>query len=215
MFSLIICPECEKKVGIPAGTHETAEVKCPGCEADFTLADLLPDDLEIVTIVDPGEGPVETPDASDSDIGFVPDDFDDAPAFSFDTADSAETAAVATDPATATEEKSGKKKKKRRKVGLIGNMVGIVVFGIVGLGLGYGALKWLAPEKAKPIDKWVMGTWDKVVAYVGPFISDESGETPPDEDIENSNNPDADNPKTKGNQKKNNSEDFVPGNMLA
>ena len=62
MSTLTFCPECEAKVGVPDGTHPSAQVRCPLCGHEFTLGESVPDDVPELIVVDPGL--VETADES-------------------------------------------------------------------------------------------------------------------------------------------------------
>ena len=55
-------------------------------------------------------------------------------------------------PATATVTRKAPRKGKTKKIGIKTQMAGVVIFGIIGLGLGYGILKMIKPAAAKPID---------------------------------------------------------------
>jgi len=209
MISVTLCPDCQKQVAVPDGTHETAEVQCPLCDTQFKLAEAVPDDLQSVAIIDPGEVAAEpaadalaaigasseetgdTGEGGDEIVGFSfdaggdgsdlnlvdessesvesfdlgGDQEDEVPAFSFDAGGdedggSATATAEATETTTTTATEP-RKKKRRKGPGFVGNMVGIVVFGMVGLGLGYGILKWIAPDRAIPIDNFIDENWAK------------------------------------------------------
>ena len=66
MTSLILCPECQKAVGFPEGTHPSAQVRCPLCEKEFTLGEAIPDDVAELVIVDPGFVAAESEAAADA-----------------------------------------------------------------------------------------------------------------------------------------------------
>jgi hypothetical protein len=64
-------------------------------------------------------------------------------------------AAAATAAGTATEMRKAPRKKKAKKLGIKTQLAGVVIFGIVGLGLGYGILKLIKPAAAKPFDDMI------------------------------------------------------------
>ncbi len=258
MSMMTVCPDCKAQVGVPDGTHPTAQVRCPLCEVEFSFGESIPDDLPEVVVVDPGfaepaaeeealagaakaaeeasaqtvEGTetddaaaVKTDDGADEDTKwFVPDDGDEPvdSGFSFDPfgdSDSsggdqgdAEKAAgedgekegcgVATadedeetiaDPSfsfspfgdsddhapdfggTSFGESDGEggtatataAKPKKKGMSLKGQIIGIVLFGVIGLGLGYGILKMIKPAAAAPFDKMFVSTWNSVASLWG------------------------------------------------
>lgn len=71
---------------------------------------------------------------------------------------------------------STKKRGKKKGPGPITNVLGIVVFGVVGIVAGYAILVFVAPEKAKQLFDWERA-YNKGVAY----ISSEPPATPDDE----------------------------------
>jgi hypothetical protein len=260
MSLMTVCPDCKAQVGVPDGTHLTAQVRCPLCEVEFSFGESIPDDLPEVVVVDPGfvepaaeeadltgaakaaeeasaqtaegtqtdaDAAVKTDDgASEETPWFTPDDGGEPveSGFSFDPfgdsergdsdKDDAEKAAdkdaekEGGDVATADEdektiaepsfsfstfgdsddhatdfggasfgETSGDgeagtatataAKPKKKGMSLKGQIVGIVVFGVIGLGLGYGILKMVKPAAAAPFDKMFVSTWNSVASLWG------------------------------------------------
>lgn len=181
MISVTLCPHCKKQVGIPAGTHESAEAQCPRCNQPFKLVESYPQDLPQVTVIDPGDlqSAIETEivanDASDTSQspsatgGFPVDAVQDGSRAFSDSPDvpgddhlviPASSADVSDTPFTGTTSGTAAATPKTRTgPGPLANVIGIVVFGIVGLGLGFGVLLFFG--KAEPIIKMLPASVQK------------------------------------------------------
>jgi hypothetical protein len=231
MSTLTFCPECEAKVGVPDGTHPSAQVQCPLCEHEFTLGESVPDDVPELIIVDPSfveadsavsagsaadDATAQAAEGSDGDeagddvavaekesteasgdgeateggflaglaaggaadeVAFNP--FGDAEKSSDGDGDGASSVATKDGEEDAESEGAGAfdfgqsdgdaaafagagfgdsddedgtaataPKPKRKAMGLKGQLIGIVVFGVIGLAAGYGILLLVAPERA-------------------------------------------------------------------
>lgn len=220
MSTLTFCPECEAKVGVPDGTHPSAQVRCPLCEHEFTLGESVPDDVPELIVVDPGL--VETADESAAQAAEGSDGEDSKPAddaaaaeqeakkagdegeksgadflaglaaaddgaseqVSFNSfGDSGEKSDEDGESSVATKEgkeegegaaafdfgqsdddaegdadaeKTAAARPPRKAMSLKGQLIGMVVFGVIGLGLGYGILLLIAPGKATALKNTVL-----------------------------------------------------------
>jgi hypothetical protein len=85
-------------------------------------------------------------------------------------------AEAATAMATATAKAP---KKAAKRFGWKTNLAGMVIFGMIGLALGYGILKLIKPAAAEPIDKKIAAAWDSVSSL---WSSGEGTSTDDDQD---------------------------------
>ncbi len=246
MSTLTFCPECEAKVGVPDGTHPSAQVRCPLCGHEFTLGESVPDDVPELIVVDPGL--VETADESAAQAAEGSDGEDSKPAddggaaeqeakeagdegeksgsdflaglatagdgaseqVSFNPfGDSGEKSdedgessvatkegkeegegAVAFDfgqsdddaDADADAETTAAARPPRKAMSLKGQLIGMVVFGVIGLGLGYGILLLIAPGKAAALKK----TFVEIIGLDGKDDGGRNRDIPKPQDAEKS-----------------------------
>lgn len=71
------------------------------------------------------------------------------------TFDGAANTAADTSVGTTVSSRSATQKRKRRGPGMVGQFIGIAVFGMIGIILGYGILKWMKAPAAAEIDKQI------------------------------------------------------------
>ena len=63
------CPHCQQQLAIPDFATDSAKVRCPLCEEEFTLADSFAHHLPELIVVDPGlESSAEPMDVSDDEV---------------------------------------------------------------------------------------------------------------------------------------------------
>ncbi len=161
----------DAEAGSDAGEKNLDELEetVEGDGIDFGLLDddAVGDDesaksgIDFAAFGDTGDGDLHDGDAGDADGGF-----------NLDTgggeADLGAVASFGGESATkSASEKAKPEKKKRKGPGPVGQIVGIVVFGIIGLCLGYVILLWVKPSALAPING-SMKFLDSVAAVIGP-----------------------------------------------
>jgi len=219
-----LCPKCVQAVSVPENLDPAAEVRCPRCEAQYTLSEALAAEAprlivlsvpataagdgelsDIISDAESGEGTLALAD-QDATVAEMPDwnltsvgdsDAADQPTLQHEdgeaeTSDGAEEGAediswetsadegeeepaglfaASADTAVGTTVAASKtaKRTKRRGPGLATQVGGIVVFGFVGIVMGYLILKWMKAPAADEIDR--------AIASVVPWWGSKSSST--------------------------------------
>ncbi|NIL98838.1 MAG: hypothetical protein GTO53_12925 [Planctomycetales bacterium] len=107
-------------------------------------------------------GPLSDLEPQEDEISFAPDEVgegDQAPTF-FSEQEAMAEGDQEGDLIAATPAKPALRAKKKKKIGIKTHIAGIVIFGVVGLGLGYGILKVVKPAAAKPFDEMIAKAWE-------------------------------------------------------
>ncbi len=149
-MSISNCPKCEGEVLLPASTDAAARVKCPLCDEEYTLGDVLEKLPAALVLLDvPVLAETSLP---SGDFGAMFGGDGPAGGFSFDAdgpglqlAEDGDSSGVSLDgeggpPATATLTTSPRKQKPKKSIGK--ELVKIVLGGVGGLVIAYGILLW-------------------------------------------------------------------------
>lgn len=139
------CPKCGETVRIPPSAGPRASVRCPLCQEEFRMAevlDSLPPMLEITDDPDQATDP-DVLTQSTAEYGLAPLDGEtapkDAPAFSIDSSRDAS----ATAPVTAAKRRKGPVRPQRKTKNPAAEVVKIVLGGIAGLVIAQLLLWWM------------------------------------------------------------------------
>lgn len=172
-MSFAACPRCKDEISVPLGVRPSARVRCPLCREEMLLSevlDRLPPMLEVLDAADAAPAWQSAGETVYSPSDYAADDHSEyAPA-----KDDAMGGMVAAATATAPIVGASTRIRERKQPSIVGEMVKIVLGGVVGIVMALGVLWWLldrdplklgptvaayvpqvVPEKfqGKPIDK--------------------------------------------------------------
>ncbi|NLF72241.1 MAG: hypothetical protein GX575_24670 [Candidatus Anammoximicrobium sp.] len=181
-MTIIACPRCTDSVVLPSRASQRATVRCPLCQEEFPLAEVL-DKLppELIVVDDPDAAAAVTlTDGAAPDVDAVPRLLEPEPRtggfapLSIETGDSAATTA------TATRRRRPAAPAKRKSKSPVAEFVKIVLGGVAGLVIAQVILWWIGSAKEWPSKRAdISGLAPKIAPYV-PWIVPERyrGEKP-------------------------------------